>query len=175
MRVVSLIGRAGSGKSTIGKILAKKLGFHYISTGDLARTLQDLTWAEEGALAPEEAIRKLLIQEVGKCGMEGIVLDGMPRIPDQVLFLHEHFEGLIFIEIMVDQATSMLRLYNRNRNDDNEDAINKRLEVFDNNIYGIMSAIADIGAMCKVYSNDDDINMRDLISTIINDIDNKEE
>lgn len=38
-RSIPIDGPAGSGKSTIAKLLAKKLGMRYVSTGDMYRAL----------------------------------------------------------------------------------------------------------------------------------------
>lgn len=54
--IISISGRPGSGKSTIGKMLAKKLGYDYISVGDL-----------RGEIASEKG---MTIDELNELGLE---------------------------------------------------------------------------------------------------------
>ena len=78
-RVIALMGRAGSGKSTLGKRIAEELGYKYLSTGDLARTLPDLDWQAKGQFAPEDQIRAMVTQAIAGATEPVIILDGMPR------------------------------------------------------------------------------------------------
>lgn len=182
MEAISLLGMAGSGKSTIGKILAEKLGFAYISTGDIARQLEiDKSWEKAGNLAPEEIMRDAFVDKINRCmkdDFDGIIIDGMPRIPDQVNFLCSIFDKLGFIEIDVPIDVAKDRLYSRNRSDDKFEAIEKRLNTFNNNICGIESRIYDmihIGKVgfSRVYSGVGDVNT--IVQCILNDIIEEEE
>lgn len=183
MKGISLLGMAGSGKSTIGKILANTLGFAYISTGELARTMSSTDWQVQGTLAPEQAMRSLFIAEVNKYASQrcrGIIIDGMPRIADQVNFLCDIFDEMHFAEIMVKDTTAIERLSSRNRSDDTISAIAKRLEIYNNNICSIESAIIDNMRLNRVltyetYSNEDNVDTRLLQEAIIKDIYNEEE
>ena len=182
MKAISLIGMAGSGKSTIGKALAERLGFAYISTGDIARSLEiDKSWQERGNLAPEEIMRDAFVDKVNKCmadDYEGVIVDGMPRIADQVNFLCDVFNDLGFIEIVVPIDTAKDRLYNRNREDDNHVAIECRIATFWDNIVSISNAIDDAINSNKVkfkfvYSGKADVDTT--INSIIEDIKKEEE
>lgn len=170
MKIISLIGRAGCGKSTIGRMLAERMNYAYISTGDLARTLADKSWVKGGALAPEQALREEFLKAVNECTKKGIIVDGMPRIPDQVNFLNAVVDEVIFIEIYVPRHIAKERLLDRGRNDDTDVAIENRFKVFDDNIYGIVMAIAEHGNKFETYTNDGDVNIGSLISEMIEDI-----
>ena len=56
--IISISGLPGSGKSTIGKNLAKKLGYNYYSLGDMKRRLANekgLTIEEWNALSDKDS------------------------------------------------------------------------------------------------------------------------
>src|SRR5690606_16879138 len=103
VNVVALLGAPGSGKSTIATLIANQLGWHYLSTGDIARQIaeeQNLDFLERGTLAPEHAIRdrvSLVLQSYSG----GFVIDGMPRIPEQVDFLADLVRP-VYVRLLVD-------------------------------------------------------------------------
>ena len=139
-RVIALIGRAGSGKSTLGKRFAEEFNCKYISTGDLARTMSDLSWEARGNLAPEDLMRSMVLAEIAKAKEHVIILDGMPRIADQVYFLTDHF-NVSFVRVVCTRSQAKRRLMERGRGDDTEEAIEKRLQTYDNNIGAIRNVI----------------------------------
>lgn len=139
-RVIALMGRAGSGKSTLGKMVAKELGFKYLSTGDLARTLSDLDWQEKGQFAPEDQIRAMVQKEIRKATEPVVILDGMPRMADQVYFLIDLYD-IDFICVALDEDKARRRLMARGRVDDTDRAIEERLATFKRNAPAIMSVI----------------------------------
>lgn len=90
-----LLGNQASGKGTQGELLAKKINFFYISTGQLFRKLaeSDAEIAEtinSGQLLPDELVFKCIksfFEE--KQQFDNIILDGSPRSVDQFNFLSE--------------------------------------------------------------------------------------
>lgn len=80
INVITIDGPAGSGKSTVAKLLAEKLGWFYMTTGSIYRTLA-LLLKESGYVANPKAI----------------------EIEKQVLFLNEnyhqeHASGKVFLK-----------------------------------------------------------------------------
>ncbi|MCL5073408.1 MAG: (d)CMP kinase [Actinobacteria bacterium] len=65
-KIITIDGPAGSGKSTIAKLLARELGFNYIDTGAMYRTITLL--ALENNLDPEDEIKILKLAQ--NCRLE---------------------------------------------------------------------------------------------------------
>lgn len=154
MECIALIGRAGSGKSTIGKILAGKLGFTYISTGDIARAMEDINLAC-GGMADETSMRRAFKFIINMCEMHGkcqFVIDGMPRTAEQVDFLREVFKEVNFIEIETAEDIAVRRLLARGRSDDNEQNIGRRQDIYNQEINHIKSKILNYCLSGKIKS-----------------------
>lgn len=159
-RVIALMGRAGSGKSTLGKRIAEELGYKYLSTGDLARTLPDLDWQAKGQFAPEDQIRAMVTQAIAGATEPVIILDGMPRMRDQVYFLMDLYD-VSFVCMVIDEDVARARLVKRQRTDDTYRAIEKRLMTYRHNAPAIIDTIvgaASVGLIDPlryVYSEQD--------------------
>ena len=57
--IIAIDGPAGSGKSTIAKIVAEKLRFRYIDTGSMYRSVAWKSLKKKTALADEDAVANL--------------------------------------------------------------------------------------------------------------------
>lgn len=139
-RVIALMGRAGSGKSTLGKRIAEELGYKYLSTGDLARTLSDLDWQAKGQFAPEDQVRAMVTKAIAEATEPVVILDGMPRMADQVYFLMDLYD-VSFICVVVDEEVARARLMERGRTDDTDRAIEERLATYRRNAPAIMTTL----------------------------------
>ena len=95
--VIVLLGAPGSGKGTVGKIIAEDLKLAHISTGDLFReNLKNETelgkeakqYMDKGELVPDEVTIKMLKERLNGDDVEnGAVLDGFPRTGVQAVSL----------------------------------------------------------------------------------------
>lgn len=140
MKAIVLAGLPGTGKSVVGMNIALIKGYGYISTGDIARELEDKSWQDKGELAPENYIRKRFMEEVNKCikeGLEGVVIDGMPRTVEQVYFISSLFPSIDYIFLHASYETLISRLLGRHRKDDKIDIIKNRLRVAENSLEDI--------------------------------------
>lgn len=149
VNAVVLLGAPGSGKSTIATLIADQLGWHYLSTGDIARQIaeeQDLDFLERGDLAPEHMIRDRvsLILQLLQSHFGGFVIDGMPRIPEQVDFLADLVKPL-YVRLFVDEDIILNRLRARGRDDDTEEVIAQRIKIYNENIEAIVNRITEHG------------------------------
>lgn len=96
---IVLLGAPGSGKGTVGKILAENLKLAHISTGDLFReNLKNETelgkeaksYMDKGELVPDEITVKMLAKRMEESDTaNGAILDGFPRTKNQAIVLDE--------------------------------------------------------------------------------------
>ena len=96
---IVLLGAPGSGKGTVGEILAENLKLAHISTGDLFReNLKNETelgkeakqYMDKGELVPDEVTVKMLAKRMEeKDTVNGAILDGFPRTKNQAIALDE--------------------------------------------------------------------------------------
>ena len=94
---IVLLGAPGSGKGTVGKIIAEDLKLAHISTGDLFReNLKNETelgkeakqYMDKGELVPDEVTIKMLKERLKADDVtNGAVLDGFPRTKNQAICL----------------------------------------------------------------------------------------
>ena len=100
---IVLLGAPGSGKGTVGKILAENLKLAHISTGDLFReNLKNETelgkeaksYMDKGELVPDEITVRMLEKRMEEEDVEnGAILDGFPRTENQAVVLDKLLES----------------------------------------------------------------------------------
>lgn len=127
---IVLVGGPCSGKSSVGKLVAKKLDIEYISSGDIAREMAKHDSAidnslNNGNLAPEEQMRKSIWSRLFHCFDEMYedvaILDGFPRFGEQAEWLRKILPASINIKYVlfhVPMSTIIERSMHRNRADD---------------------------------------------------------
>lgn len=87
--VIIMLGAPGTGKGTVGNLLAQKLQIPHISSGEIFRSYildageigqQVKAYVQEGKLVPDELTIKLLEKRLSEKDTEkGCILDGYPR------------------------------------------------------------------------------------------------
>lgn len=163
-----LIGRSGCGKGTQGELLAKYFGnLYYISSGklfrDLATQKTDIGFRvkeilDKGNLQPDELAMALWIHELSynvKPG-QGIIFDGAPRRKEEAEHLDEllkfmgRFENTKIILIDISKKEALKRLKLRAREDDNDSAINNRMEFFDRDVQPVVDYYTSQRRLIKI-------------------------
>lgn len=142
--MIILFGLAGSGKGTQGKAISELFGWRWLSVGEAIR--QNGGYEEiinKGGLIPDEDVIQLMDKQIQKAEDEGfdVVLDGYPRDKAQAEYVVQtiasKIDGAIILEVPKDELYQRLAL--RGRDDDKEkDAINRRFEIFEQNIGSIL-------------------------------------
>jgi adenylate kinase len=124
MRIV-LFGPPGSGKGTQGDLMAGRLGYPKISTGDLLRrAVRERTslgqeaeaQMNRGRLVSDDIVEGLVRERItAPDARRGYILDGFPRNMEQVRSLEAMDGGRaeLAIEIDVDSAVLIERLQSR--------------------------------------------------------------
>ena len=139
------LGPPGAGKGTQASFLADSWKIPHISTGDILREaiagqtslgIQARTYLEAGELVPDLLIMALIRERFGQTDItQGWILDGFPRTLaqanalDQLLsILRQPHPNVVYFEVSTDRLVD--RMLARGRQDDNEDTIRRRLDVY---------------------------------------------
>ena len=143
-----MLGRQGSGKGTQCLRLSELYRTIHISTGDMLRAAVETQTElgkkakiimDAGDLVPDEIINGIVAEriEMNDVLESGFILDGYPRTSAQAEALEGELlsSGLsldlaINLEVPVDEVTQ--RMLDRSRADDTEEAIQRRLEIYEN-------------------------------------------
>lgn len=141
MRII-LIGIQGSGKSTQGNLLSKKLGVPYLATGDIFREMakEQGEWGRyvkdtltAGHLIPDDKAIEILTHYIAKPAFQkGFILDGFPRTFTQVEAFTQEIDWVIYIKVSDEEAFKRLRLRtdSQKREDDSDEAMKRRIALF---------------------------------------------
>ena len=140
-----LLGRQGSGKGTQASMLAEHFAINHLSTGKIFRDSADAgvsagleakAFMDRGELV-DDAIVIAVVEERFANPHEierGFVLDGFPRTAHQATELErilEHAPIDLVIDLDVPEEKAVKRLLARGRDDDTEEAIRRRLELYE--------------------------------------------
>ncbi len=164
MRLV-LLGPPGSGKGTQGERLAERLAVPTISTGDMVRAEiesgSDLGRQVEqivvsGALVEDQLMARLVRRRLAEPDTAGgFLLDGYPRTLPQADTLASvlmeqgrQLDGVLMIDVPQDEL--LRRLLDRQRADDKEEIIRRRLEVYDRQTKPLVEHYRNLGLLREI-------------------------
>ena len=144
-----LIGPPGAGKGTQAEVLASTFGIPAISTGDIFRAnvknqtelgLKVKAIMDAGEYVPDEITNAIVANRLAEAdAVNGFLLDGYPRTPDQVVELDKVLaaDGKaldVVVQIVADTDEVVARLLKRaqeqGRADDTEEVIRHRMAVY---------------------------------------------
>ncbi len=142
-----ILGRQGSGKGTQCARLMESFGPVHVSTGDMLRAAvaagtefgrQAEAIMDAGELVPDEVMNGIVSERLSADDVveRGVLLDGYPRTPAQAEALEEalessetHLDLALNLEVPIEEATR--RMLDRARADDTEEAILRRLALYE--------------------------------------------
>ena len=163
MKPVNLVifGRQGSGKGTQCAMIITELGSIHISTGDMLRAaveqgtefgLQAKAIMDRGELVSDEVISGIVAERLAQSDVtqNGFLLDGYPRTLTQA----ESFVGILNdlgltldlalnLDVPIDEVTT--RMLSRGRADDTEEAIARRLDLYEKETAPLFEFFLDQG------------------------------
>jgi len=150
--MIVFFGPAGAGKSVQGQILSARMGWRWLSAGQLLRDTHDpelVSIMHSGGMVPHESITKIMGEAIGKSGdIDQLILDGFPRLLDQAHWLvdtqpeHGRSIGLVVV-LEVPREELLKRLAIRGRADDTPEAIDNRLNIYRQEMYPILSYLTE--------------------------------
>jgi adenylate kinase len=164
-----LLGPPGSGKGTQAERLASRFDIQHISSGDLLRQEVDADTPRgravsealsAGELVPDDLVLEMLRGPILEASAQGgYLLDGFPRTLAQAESAAEmaRAEGVvadaaILLNADPDQLVERLlrRAKDLGRDDDNEDTIRHRIEVFNEKTAPLREYYAERGILLEI-------------------------
>ena len=140
------LGPPGAGKGTQAKILAQQGPIPHISTGELLREAiaaqtplgrEAQAHVDAGVLVPDSLIMDMMRERLSQSDTKlGWILDGFPRTVSQARGLDQLLSILAqphpqVVYFYVEPNLLVQRLLGRGRQDDNEETIRRRLQVYE--------------------------------------------
>ena len=176
MRYV-LLGPPGAGKGTQAKLLSEKLNIPHISTGDLFRAnigegtdlgKEAKQYMDAGKLVPTDVTARMVEDRLRQDdAQDGFLLDGFPRTVEQAEILDKllkdmntELEGVLNFKVSDDVVVE--RMLARGRDDDNEETIRTRMEVYRTETQPLVEHYGDQIIPIDAEGDVDEINERAL-------------
>lgn len=152
--MIIFMGVAGSGKSAQGRLLADRLGYPWLSTGEFLRMLiageRRLEMLQGKLLEDPEIIE--LVQKIFQVvdTEHEFVMDGFPRTTGQAdwLLAQRRYEQLAItavIHLTASEDVVLSRLLARGRQDDQATAIKERFEEYQSATQPILAQLKEQG------------------------------
>jgi adenylate kinase len=170
-----LVGPPAAGKGTQAGRLVDRFGGVHIATGDILRSNADRgtelgrtasRYMDRGELVPDDVMIDMVLERLGEGDCAGgFVLDGFPRTVPQAEALGKRLEELgrpldavVSLQVGEDELRDRLaaRAEEQDRaEDDDEDAIRRRLELFDRETEPLLDFYDGKGLLVSVDADGD--------------------
>ncbi|PID29596.1 oxidoreductase [Candidatus Saccharibacteria bacterium] len=154
--MILLFGPTGAGKSMQGQMLAVRMGWKWLSTGQMLRESQDpevIRVLKSGELVSDEltyeVFDKALVDAKAKQYPRTIV-DGFPRTKEQAEWLADYLEQNnenieLVVVLEVPESEIHARLEKRGRIEDTPETIARRMNIYRQKMYPVLGIFAEDG------------------------------
>ncbi len=152
--MILLFGPTGAGKSMQGQMLAVRMGWKWLSTGQMLRDSNDEKLNEllkTGELIDDETIYRVFdeaVKDAKANDFPKIIVDGFPRTKEQAEWLANHMEKsgeeieqVVVLE--VPETEIMKRLEKRGRMEDTPETIARRMTIYRQKMYPVLGSFAE--------------------------------
>jgi adenylate kinase len=152
--MIIMMGIAGSGKGTQGKLLSKARDLEYVSTGDMLRAHADSEQQARilnGELLSDDEMFAMLDKVIMESSNpDKILLDGFPRTVPQAQWLIDRTKQNNFgvsqvFHLKATREAAKARLIERGRSDDHEDAIEERFNEYEKQTQPVLDWLEQAG------------------------------
>ncbi len=161
-----ILGRQGSGKGTQSLRIAEAYGCVHLSTGDVLRAAVDAGSElgqqaagimNSGGLVGDDIMIPLVAERIAQDDIMsgGVLLDGFPRTAEQangleamLAELDQRLTVAINLDVPVEEVTK--RMMARGREDDTEEAIARRLNLYEEQTAPLLDWFAEHGLLATV-------------------------
>ena len=157
---IILIGPPGSGKSTQGDLLSKKLHIPYYSVGQILRRIAQSDrpdakkiegYLNSGNLLPNDVVMPIIEEHLeGKNHENGFILDGFPRIVEQAEKFKHPIDKVIYIDLPDKEALWRIAKRTDKRHDQSAMTILHRLELYHKEIDKVHDLYEKQGILIKI-------------------------
>lgn len=154
--MILLFGPTGAGKSMQGQMMAVRMGWKWLSTGEMLRGSSDpevIKILKSGELVSDELTYEVFdtaIRDARAKKYPQIIVDGFPRTKAQAEWLAEYMEQSgdkidLVIALEVPESEIMKRLELRGRMEDTPDTIARRMTLYRQKMYPVLGIFAEDG------------------------------
>ncbi len=154
--MILLFGPTGAGKSMQGQMLAVRMGWKWLSTGQMLRESDDPEVnriLKSGELVSDELTYEIFdkaIQDAKAKDFPRTIVDGFPRTKEQAEWFAEYMEKSgdkieLVVVLEVPETEIMQRLEIRGRMEDTPETIESRMNIYRQKMYPVLGIFADDG------------------------------
>lgn len=152
--MILLFGPTGAGKSMQGQMLAVRMGWKWLSTGQMLRDSNDSEMNEllkTGELVSDDVIYRVFdeaVKDAKQNNYPEIIVDGFPRTKEQAEWLADYMqqsgESIDQVVVLeVPESEIMKRLDKRGRMEDTPETIARRMAIYRQKMYPVLGSFAE--------------------------------
>ena len=152
--MIFFFGPTGAGKSMQGQMLAARMSWKWLSTGEMLRASDDpevIAVLKSGELVSDELTYEVFeraVSDAREKNYPNIIVDGFPRTREQAEWLAEHMERTghaidLVVVLEVPEAEIMNRLEKGGRMEDTPETIARRMTIYRQKMYPVLGIFAE--------------------------------